>query len=650
MLARRLALLLFPLALGLATPYPTAAQDPAPADAERLVFLLQYIGADYGGAVDEGRILNMVEYSEMVTFSKRLVDSIDGLRQRGAPEDVGLALRRLEQLIRERKPWGDVRALTDELTATLLDRLNLVAWPATAPDPARGATLYATLCATCHGPAGAGDGPAAAELNPKPMSFRTSRMNLLSPHQVFGAIRFGIEGTGMASFAEVLSPTQTWDIAFHLMTLREDFAPAPARPVIDLPLEDLLTYSSEGLLARPGAAERAVRLADLDYLRLHPPAPRLPAAPSAESSSGVASGDALALALQLQDAFSAVAERVLPSVVNVSSFVRAEGAARKAATDPAAWTVAGADAPTYRGFQRLKSGSGFFVSADGYVLTCHHIVTRDGGAPADVIDVELAGGRRILSRLVGAEPTLDLAVLKLEVVAEQRPPEVAPIAIGDDASLRVGHWTIAVGHPWGPERTYAVGTLAARADRQCYQEQLTATLLQASLRVHPESYGGPLLDIRGRVVGMLIPPPPMVDLASHAATEYALPIDLALNLYEALRVAETRHSPWLGVSVLELATARRRPGVPAGGPPDLPSTGVFIDDVFDPSPASRADIRVGDTLTAIDGNRLLSVLDFQKWLYLSGIGRGVALEIYRAGTTLRKQATIEERPKNATNR
>ena len=64
---------------------------------------------------------------------------------------------------------------------------------------------------------------------------------------------------------------------------------------------------------------------------------------------------------------------------------------------------------------------------------------------------------------------------------------------------------VAVGDPWGPQRTYAVGTLAAGPQRQCYQEDLAGTLMQASLTVHPEAYGGPLVDIRGRVVGMTVP-------------------------------------------------------------------------------------------------------------------------------------------------
>jgi S1-C subfamily serine protease len=124
-------------------------------------------------------------------------------------------------------------------------------------------------------------------------------------------------------------------------------------------------------------------------------------------------------------------------------------------------------------------------------------------------------------------------------------------------------------------------------------------------------------------------------------------MDLVLNIYRALVVAESRRSPWLGFSVLELAVARRTRE--AGGPgPALPRTGVYIDDLFEPSPASRAGIRTGDTLVSIDGHRLFSVLDFQKWLYLAGIGRTVRLEVFRDGSVVQRDVAIEERPPSAT--
>jgi serine protease Do len=209
----------------------------------------------------------------------------------------------------------------------------------------------------------------------------------------------------------------------------------------------------------------------------------------------------------------------------------------------------------------------------------------------------------------------------------------------------VGHWAIALGNPAGPGTTFAVGTFSSRPERQCYQEELSATLMQASLGLPAGGQGGPLMNIEGSVVGMMIPGPG-ADLSALVAPlrplAFALPINLAMAIYEPLKAKESRSSPWLGFSVLELHTARRRVS-PSGGV-KLPTVGVYIDDVFQPSPAAAADVRVGDCLISIDGNRITSVGAFQKWLYLSGIGRTITLEISRAGQTLEKRVTVEQRP------
>jgi S1-C subfamily serine protease len=192
-----------------------------------------------------------------------------------------------------------------------------------------------------------------------------------------------------------------------------------------------------------------------------------------------------------------------------------------------------------------------------------------------------------------------------------------------------------------------VGTLSSRAERQCYQDELSATLMQASLGVPAGGYGGPLTTIEGDVVGMLIPGP-NADLAAPATPSptlaFALPIDLAMAIYEPLKVKESRKSPWLGISVLERRPVGRGPGRPGPGGVRLPPGGVLIDNVFEPSPAATADVRVGDLLLSIDGQRLYSVGAFQKWLYLSGIGRTITLEIFRDGEKLEKRITVEERP------
>jgi S1-C subfamily serine protease len=359
------------------------------------------------------------------------------------------------------------------------------------------------------------------------------------------------------------------------------------------------------------------------------------------------------VALQLQDAFARVAERVLPSVVGVASFVEdPEWTLEKLTAERGmAWIQAHAEDLRYPGYRKIRSGSGFLASDDGYVLSANHVIRDDAGEVADVVSIELRDGRHVTCRVVGAEPTIDLAVLKLVELTDPRERNVPPVVFGDAGAVQVGHWVIALGNPPGPDVTYAVGTLAALPEQQCYQAELSRTLLQTSVAVPPQSHGGPLVDIRGRVIGLTVPAPPGRDLVEPAGprSAYALPIGLALNIYEALKVAESDRSPWIGVSVLDLPGARRRLGTKAESI-EFPRTGVYVDDVFEPSPATAAGIRPGDFLVAMGPHRVLSVADFQKWLYLGGIGSPLELELLRDGRVLKVRVTIEARPAAATTR
>lgn len=357
----------------------------------------------------------------------------------------------------------------------------------------------------------------------------------------------------------------------------------------------------------------------------------------AESTAAPASG--LDLAVQLQDAFSALAERVFPSVVGLTVYRPRPEPAPKG-PEPA-WRES--EAERYPGLEPRRSASGFFVSEDGYLLSvAHPFVDPETGEAEAVIDAELADGAHVRARLVGREPTLDLAVLKIDL-----PRRFEPVTIGDGDAVRIGHWAIALGDPEGAARTFATGTISGRPERECYQDQMTRTLLQTSLRVGPEAYGGPLVDIRGAVVGILQPrksSTPGRLAAREPGSEYALPIGLAMTIYEPMVARATKRSPWLGISVLELSHRLRRQIE------DPPLTGIYIDNVFDPSPASSAGIEVGDVLTRMDDHRILTVSDFQQWLYLFGIGESVQLEVSRGGETLRPTVTIEERPASATTR
>jgi serine protease Do len=283
---------------------------------------------------------------------------------------------------------------------------------------------------------------------------------------------------------------------------------------------------------------------------------------------------------------------------------------------------------------------------DGYVISCSHLVRDDRDEVVGMVDVELPDEVHVASAVVGAEPVLDLAILRF--VPPSTHAVLPALDFGDSDRLEVGNWVIALGDPPGAQSVFAVGVVSSAAARQCYQEQRSATLVQSSLAVPARGLGGPVVDIFGHVIGISVGKPgaTAATAAEQPPTAHTLPINLVLNLFEALKVAQSQRSPWLGISVLELPLARTRLG-PAAEGKTFPPTGVYIDDVFDPSPASRAGVRPGDFLVGLGGHELASVADFQTWLYVLGIGTQAQLEIVRDGQSLKVAAPIEVRPEAA---
>jgi S1-C subfamily serine protease len=355
------------------------------------------------------------------------------------------------------------------------------------------------------------------------------------------------------------------------------------------------------------------------------------------------------VAKALQEAYAHAASQVRPGVVCVTSYVRDAGTApQQTAVDDHAWQQA--DHEDYPGFSRLATASGIVMSRDGIILTCRHqLITPDGGL-ADVVDIETPDTRHFVARVLGTEPTIDIAILKMEWFGDERPPDITPTTFGSLESIKPGHTVVAIGDPFGALQTVNTGVFSGFPNRDCYQADLLSTYIQVTMSVHSESLGGPLVNLDGQVIGMLVPgaiesgsvPRPSQGVA------FALPIGTAIAVGEALQFKQTHESPWMGIAVLSLHGLRTKVRDPAAfGALKAPLSGLYIEDVFNPSPAAAADIRVGDFLTSIDGNRIATVADFQKSLYLSGIGRTVKLELLREGQVIQKTLTVELRPARA---
>jgi S1-C subfamily serine protease/mono/diheme cytochrome c family protein len=617
----------------------TSAVAAPPPPPQRLTYLLEYIGTDYGAAVRDGAIANTLEYGEVLRFVKELRRGYDAVPGRSAAVVSGLT--ELETLVVRRAAADEVWAATRRLVPALGASVGGTPRPDRPPNLANGRRLWRADCALCHGIAGGGDGSAAREeMQPPPTAFRGDWLERLTPQQVYHAVSFGVDGTAMPSFADAYSESQRWDVAFYAMTMRVEFAPRRPSAGQVFTLDDLAASSNGELLARLRKTQPDAAPEHVDWVRTN-----LASAPSAGGALAGTPTGGLALALQLQDVFAGIAERIGPRVVGITGFVRdPTWTTERLQTEHGdAWMAANADAVRYPGFRPVRRGSGLLVDDEGFVVACAHVVRDDAGTPVALAEIELSDDTRAAGALVGAEPMLDFAVLRIAGTPPASPPA---LDLADSDRVEAGHWVIGLGDPPGPERTFAVGLIASGPQRQCYQAEASATRLQSSLTVSPAALGGPVVDIQGQVVGITVrqdEEPGMPPATS------ILPINLVLTLLEALKVSRSERSPWIGTSVLELPVLRRRLG-PKAAELKIPPTGVQIDDVFDPSPASRAGVRPGDFLVGLGGHPVFAVGDFQTWLYVAGIDATVDLDLVRDGQPLRVSVTVESRPPSATTR
>ncbi|GIX17940.1 MAG: hypothetical protein KatS3mg119_2126 [Rhodothalassiaceae bacterium] len=252
-------------------------------DAEALWQLLDYIAVDYAGAVADGKVINPAEYAEMEEFAqlvRRQTQRLEAASPVGAGAGALAPMAEaLARAVAEKAPASTVSTLARQLAAALAERFDLTLAPTRAPDLSRAAALYRDNCASCHGAAGAGDGPLAQDMDPPPIAFTDrSRAEERSLASYFATISRGVDGTAMPAFAH-LDAQERWALAFHVggFAYPEGLA-AEGRRLWErdrtlraaIPnLEALTALTPAELAARIGADRTAALLA---FLRRHPAA------------------------------------------------------------------------------------------------------------------------------------------------------------------------------------------------------------------------------------------------------------------------------------------------------------------------------------------------------------------------------------------
>jgi high-affinity iron transporter len=207
-------------ALALALGCSLAAAQGAPADAQTILHLLDYVGVDYSEAVADGRVKNADEYREMLEFTGQVRTRIGGLAANPRQSDLAAQADALAALVRTKAEPKAVADAAASLRRALIEAYGIQVAPRRSPDLAAAPALYREHCASCHGTDGHGDGPAAKGLDPAPADFHdAARMAKRSAYGLYSTITLGIAGTAMAPFGG-LSEDERWALAFYVAGLR----------------------------------------------------------------------------------------------------------------------------------------------------------------------------------------------------------------------------------------------------------------------------------------------------------------------------------------------------------------------------------------------------------------------------------------------
>ena len=253
-------------------------------------------------------------------------------------------------------------------------------------------------------------------------------------------------------------------------------------------------------------------------------------------------------------------------------------------------------------------GSGFIISADGYILTNNHVV--DG---ADEIKVKLADGRSFPATIKGGDVKLDLALLKIDT------GESLPVAkLGDSGKLQVGEWVIAIGNPFGLEQTVTVGIVSAKGrviGAGPYDE-----FIQTDASINPGNSGGPLFNLAGEVIGINT-----AIIANGQGIGFATPVNAAQNIIPQLREVGHVTRGWLGVSVQPVTEE-----LAASFGLDKPR-GALVTEVIKGSPAEAAGFQRGDIILALEGKAVEEMTDLPRLVAGMPVDSSARFEVFRGG-------------------
>ncbi len=339
--------------------------------------------------------------------------------------------------------------------------------------------------------------------------------------------------------------------------------------------------------------------------------------------------------------FTELVERHGPAVVNIST---TQASRRSATPNVPQMPELDENDPFYDFFRRFiprqppgqggqaprqpesrSLGSGFIISADGYILTNAHVVES-----ADEINVRLTDKREFKAKVIGADKRTDVALIKIEAT------QLPVVRMGDPMKLKVGEWVLAIGSPFGFDNTVTAGIVSAKG-RSLPQENFVP-FIQTDVAINPGNSGGPLFNMRGEVVG--INSQIYSRTGGFMGLSFAIPIDVALDIQNQLRSKGRVSRGRIGVVIQEVT----RELADSFGLPK--PTGALVNQVEKGSPADKAGIEAADIIVKFDGRLIESSSDLPRVVGSTRPGATATVQVLRKGATKDLNLTVGELPED----
>ena len=262
-------------------------------------------------------------------------------------------------------------------------------------------------------------------------------------------------------------------------------------------------------------------------------------------------------------------------------------------------------------------GSGVIVSAEGHIITNNHVIEQ-----VDQIEVALSDGRTKKARLVGADATVDLAVLKIDE------PGLKSLKFGDSDSVQAGDFVLAIGNPFGFEETVTDGIISSKGRPN--RVDGFGDYLQTNAAINPGNSGGPLVNLRGEIVG--INTAIISKSGGSQGIGFAIPSNSVRTALESLLKNGRIIRGYLGILSRNI------------GPGANEAEGVLVDDVYRDSPADVAQIRKGDVIRKFNGHEVRTFKELRTLISQAELNKKVELEVARNGQLLKLATELKEQP------